>query len=223
MIRWAASHLEEANTRGNHLLTSKRIARWTAAVGVAVGLGLLPALGAAQATEYQATLSGSTAATGTFSASIDPITGAGTFTLTVPSITATSAAHIHAGGEGESGPVVVGLFAAEGGSADSINASGSFVAADLGGPYADDSLGFVAAANNGTLYINVHTAANPGGEIRGQVMAVEAMAVMAPTTGNAGLTAAHGSVSGSSVALLLALAVALVIGGRIFTTQARTR
>ena len=205
------------------MFTSTRLGRWTAAVAVALGLGLLPALSAAQATEYHADLSGSTAATGTFAATVDLATVEVTYTLTVPSIQATTQAHIHAGAEGESGPVVVPLFAAEGGSADSINVSGTFGAADLAGPYAGDPTGFVTAVNNGTLYVNIHTEAKPGGEIRGQIVAGPAMMMAPPSTGNAGLSAAQESASASTVALLIAAAVALVLGGRMLTADPRTR
>ena len=204
------------------MFTSTRLGRWTAAVAVALGLGLLPALSAAQATEYHADLSGSTAATGTFAATVDVATGTVTYTLTVPSIEATTQAHIHAGAEGESGPVVVPLFAAEGGSANSINVSGTFGVSDLVGPYEGDLVGFVTAVNNGTFYVNVHTEANPAGEIRGQIVTGAAMMPAAPSTGNAGLAAARESASASTVALLLAAAVVLVLGGRMLTGEPRT-
>ena len=203
--------------------TSTRLGRWTAAVVVALGLGLLPALSAAQATEYHADLSGSTAATGTFAATVDVAAGTVTYTLTVPSIQATTQAHIHAGAEGESGPVVVPLFAAEGGSANSINVSGTFGVADLVGPYEGDLIGFVTAVNDGTLYVNIHTEANPPGEIRGQIVTGAAMMMAPPSTGNAGLSAAQESASTSTVALLIVAAVALLVGGRMLTAEPRTR
>ena len=203
--------------------TSTRLGRWTAAVVVALGLGLLPALSAAQATEYHADLSGSTAATGTFAATVDVAAGTVTYTLTVPSIQATTQAHIHAGAEGESGPVIVPLFAAEGGSANSINVSGTFGVADLVGPYEGDLIGFVTAINDGTLYVNIHTEANPPGEIRGQIVTGAAMMMAPPSTGNAGLSAAQESASTSTVALLIVAAVALLVGGRMLTAEPRTR
>jgi hypothetical protein len=202
--------------------TSTRLGRWTAAAVVAFGFGLLPALTMAQATEYHADLSGSTAATGTFAATVDVATATVTYTLTVPSIQATTQAHIHAGAEGESGPVVVPLFAADG-SANSINVSGTFGVADLVGPYAGDLIGFVTAVNNGTLYVNVHTEANPAGEIRGQIVAGAAMQPAPPSTGNAGLSAAQESASAATVALLIVAAVALVLGGRMLTAEPPTR
>jgi hypothetical protein len=203
--------------------SSTRLTRWTAAAVVALALGLLPAITMAQATEYHANLSGSTAATGAFAATVDVATATVTYTLTVPTIEATTQAHIHAGAEGESGPVVVPLFAAEGASANSINVSGTFGVADLVGPYEGDLIGFVTAVNNGTLYVNVHTEANPAGEIRGQIVTGAAMTPPAPSTGNAGLSAAQASASTATVALLIAAAVALVLGGRTLTADPRTR
>ena len=200
-------------------MSIQRGARHIIAVALAV-LGLaVPALALAQASEYHAELSGSTSATGSFTISVDGETMA--YTLTVPSITATTQAHIHAGAASESGPVVVPLFAAEGGSASSIDASGSFGAADLGGPYAGDLSGFMAALNDGTLYVNVHTEANPAGEIRGQIVTGAAMMQVAPpASGNAGLAAAA-STPWSLATLLVAAAVALTLGGRVLTAERR--
>ena len=118
--------------------------------------------------------------------------------------------------------MVVPRFAADG-SANSSNVSGTFGLADLVGPYAGDLVGFITAVNNGTLYVNVHTEANPAGEIRGQILAGAAMQPAPPSTGNAGLSAAQGSASTAMVALLIASAVALVLGGRMLTAEPRTR
>jgi hypothetical protein len=45
-----------------------------------------------------------------------------------------------------------------------------------------DFAGAVAAIAAGTTYINIHTAANPGGEIRGQLAFAVAPAATAPPT-----------------------------------------
>ncbi len=66
-----------------------------------------------------------------------------------------TAAHIHKGAKGVNGPVYVGF------TASSSNAwSGAFIFPTT---TAADS------AVNGLMYFNAHTAANPGGEIRGQI------------------------------------------------------
>lgn len=92
------------------------------------------------------------------------------FALGVSNINAATAAHIHAGGPNEAGPVIILLF---GGpttgnaftgelSRGDITRSSTFTA-----PFTFDSL--LTRMRNGTAYVNVHTTANPGGEIRGQI------------------------------------------------------
>ncbi len=85
-------------------------------------------------------------------------------------------AHIHVGGAAVAGPVAVLLFDAEGTprtfTSTGVLAEGTFTVADLqagGGILTLDAL--EDAAEAGTLYVNVHTSANPGGEIRGQIEA----------------------------------------------------
>ena len=66
------------------------------------------------------------------------------------------AAHIHLGARGENGPVAIGLVK----TADnvwSVPAGAKFTEAQY------------AAFNAGRTYVNVHTPANKGGEIRGQL------------------------------------------------------
>ncbi len=78
------------------------------------------------------------------------------------------AAHLHLGAEGTNGPVVADF------SSDVRNRSIVTVitAEDVVGPLAGQSDPMLALLNElaaGNVYINLHTAANPGGEIRGQV------------------------------------------------------
>jgi hypothetical protein len=68
-----------------------------------------------------------------------------------------SAAHIHIGPAGSNGPVVIG-FASP--------ASPIEGAAQLTAPQ-------IAALLSGGLYVNVHSPAHPGGEVRGQIMTME--------------------------------------------------
>ena len=78
---------------------------------------------------------------------------------------APSAAHIHFGARGENGPVILPL--AEGPSPF----SGTLTRANLE-RVPDGPQTFAAAVREirqGDMYVNVHTAANPGGEIRGQL------------------------------------------------------
>jgi hypothetical protein len=96
-----------------------------------------------------------TAAFGSGSFTIDMGSGAiqGTvFTTNVPGV----AAHIHEGPVGIAAPIIVTLEDAGGG-------TWRVPASTMLTPSQVDSL------KNGNLYVNVHTAANPNGEIRGQI------------------------------------------------------
>lgn len=75
--------------------------------------------------------------------------------ITTSGVTAT-AAHIHMAGAGKNGPVVVPMVKS----------------GDSGWTFAPDAklnADQMKAFKAGDLYINVHSAANPGGEIRGQL------------------------------------------------------
>lgn len=68
-------------------------------------------------------------------------------------------AHFHLGSVGTSGGVVVGI--------PSMNIVGNVISGYLTGVDLQDS--FVHRLNEGAIYINIHTAANPNGEIRAQL------------------------------------------------------
>ena len=101
--------------------------------------------------------------------------GTGTFTLysdnsvayriDVSNIQNVTAAHIHEGGPGATGPVVVGFF---GGvfNGSGMLAEGTFNPSDVTGIAFDE---LITRMGTGTVYVNVHTQQNPGGEIRGQI------------------------------------------------------
>ncbi len=157
-----------------------RWGRWALRAAAFVGVAALamPMVVSAQTTPWRATLSGSnevpavnSTATGTFTADLNETAGTLTWSLSVPSITNATAAHIHTGAAGTNGGIVVNLFAAPAGSpASSINVSGTARATDVIGTLAGNFAGLVTALKAGTLYVNVHTTANPGGEIRGQIV-----------------------------------------------------
>ncbi len=111
-------------------------------------------------------------ASGTFTATITLHGTSGTLTwvlsfshLSGPA----TAAHVHIGAPGKSGPVVVPLC----GPCKSPN-KGSFTGAVAG------SSQLLNALLHGGAYVNVHTKLNPGGEIRGQVSATPGAASTAP-------------------------------------------
>ena len=157
------------------------MAGWRKAMaGLAVFLGvtaLAVPMVSAQTTPWRAALVGTnevppvtTTATGTFTATLDETAGTLAWTLVVPTITSATQAHIHSGATGVNGPIVVNLFAAPtSGPVSTINVSGTARAADVIGPLAGNFAGLVSAIKAGTAYVNVHTSANAGGEIRAQI------------------------------------------------------
>ena len=92
------------------------------------------------------------------------------FELAVSNINAATMAHIHAGTADVAGPVMVFLF---NGPTTRDGYSGILASAEITrasafqGAFNMDSV--LTRMRNGTAYVNVHTTANPGGEIRGQI------------------------------------------------------
>lgn len=142
---------------------------------------LLSAQAHAQTLTYTATLSGSNEA--------PPVaaTGAGGFATVTVNLTAqtiawvvdvynlpsgVTAGHIHAGGVGVAGPVVVNFVVPTSASND-FRISGSAGAADVVARAAQGVNTWedlVQALATGHAYVNVHSQVNPGGEIRGQLV-----------------------------------------------------
>lgn len=108
-----------------------------------------------------------TTATGTAQIVVFPTTVE--FLLSGSNITGITMAHIHTGATGVAGPVVVTLFlpGAPTAAVNGIFTSGTLSAANLPSGVTLESL--KALLLSGNAYINVHTTANPTGEIRGQV------------------------------------------------------
>ena len=115
---------------------------------------------------------GSSKATGRFQLQLDEAGSSLKFTLSAHGLVGAKAAHIHLGGAGTNGPVVAFLFS----SATAVNVNGqlskgTITAANLVGPLAGHPLAeLISDLRSGDTYTNVHTVANPGGEIRGQVV-----------------------------------------------------
>ena len=85
-------------------------------------------------------------------------------------------AHIHLAAEGVNGPIVVWLYPSVPppilipGRFDGVLMEGTITDANLVGPLAGHPLSdLVNAMMAGNTYVNVHTSANPGGHIRGQI------------------------------------------------------
>lgn len=94
------------------------------------------------------------------------------FELSVEELADVAAAHIHMGAAGEDGGVIVPLFngPAKTGPFTGILAEGTLTEADLAGDLQGMTIGdLIDVIEAGDAYVNVHTAAFPGGEIRGQV------------------------------------------------------
>lgn len=111
--------------------------------------------------------------TGLATLSIAPSQDSIDFTLTTYGLVDTVMAHIHIGPAGVNGPVAVFLFGPEpaGVNVDGILARGTIAEADLlptAGVFNGEMDTLLDHLRAGTAYVNVHTVANPGGEIRGQ-------------------------------------------------------
>ena len=137
---------------------SKKIMLATLALGAAIAFS-----GTAFAEKMKATLDGksevppnASAGTGTADIDYDPATKKLSWKLTYSGLSgAATAAHFHGPAEaGKNGGVAVAIP-----NATSSPAEGSAMLTDAQ----------AADLTAGKYYVNVHTAANPGGEIRGQV------------------------------------------------------
>jgi hypothetical protein len=128
----------------------------------------------AQEQKFAATLSGQEEVPPTNSQA----TGMADFTITgenaeysvnASNIQGVTAGHIHSGGQGENGPIVVTLFKNDS-PTNEVSETGSITVDKLEGPLAGKQLtDLVTAMRNGEIYVNIHTEQNPNGEIRGQI------------------------------------------------------
>jgi plastocyanin len=156
-----------------------------------------------------------TAANGQFNATV----GASSLTWAVQAYgVGITMGHIHLGAAGTNGPVIAFLFGPDAGGQNQINVSGTITEANFVGPMAGKEWSdFTAAMAAGQLYVNFHTKANPGGEIRSQIGGGAAPA--APATGNA-------QASGTSTLSWLAIAAGVLVvsgGGAVVYSRVRRR
>lgn len=92
------------------------------------------------------------------------------YEITVSDIENVVAAHIHCGTADVNGPVGVTLYDGEPVSGDGVLTEGTVSTPDEGNDCGWETIDDILAAMRGhRAYVNVHTEANPGGEIRGQI------------------------------------------------------
>jgi hypothetical protein len=94
------------------------------------------------------------------------------YTLNVTDIDHVIAAHIHMGKSTENGPIVVNLFipAKATGKVSGTLAQSSINSTSLIGPLKGKQMpDLISIIKNGQAYVNVHTAQNPPGEVRGTI------------------------------------------------------
>lgn len=91
------------------------------------------------------------------------------FQITGTNITGVTMAHIHNGAVGVAGPIFVTLYAPPSptGAVNGVIVSGSLTSTNL--PAGVTLAALKALLASGNAYVNVHTTANPGGEMRGQL------------------------------------------------------
>jgi len=125
----------------------------------------------ANLTAAQETPPTTSTATGYMSLAVNPTTGAVSGSVITAGITGTGA-HIHEAATGVSGSIIIPLTDA-GGGVWTVPAGATLTSSQL------------TSWQSGNLYVNVHTVANPAGEIRGQLN------LAAPTTLTATLAGAN--------------------------------
>jgi len=119
-------------------------------------------------------------------------------------ITAT-VAHIHLGAAGVAGGVIVPLTETPAGSGVWVVPAGQLLTADQ-----------VASFNAGDLYFNVHSSANPGGEIRGQILPATIKIGTATLSGSNEVPPVATSAQGTGILVVNSLTGQ--VGGNISTT-----
>jgi ribosomal protein L12E/L44/L45/RPP1/RPP2 len=93
------------------------------------------------------------------------------YSLALSNMTNTTSAHINMGAANENGKVIVTLYRSESPSGIEIESlAGNITADKLQGPLSGATLDeLIGTVNNGTAYVNVHSADFPNGEIRGML------------------------------------------------------
>ena len=133
-----------------------------------------------QTQDYDANLTGSmqvppitTNATGLAELELNDDGDEISYDIQVEDIEGATQAHIHQGSEGENGDVVVSLFNSTEPTDvnDGTLEDGDFTSEDFVGPLQGQNMSaLVELMDNAQAYVNVHTEANPDGEIRGTIV-----------------------------------------------------
>jgi hypothetical protein len=137
----------------------------------------------AQSMTFTANLSGGsenpgvvTGSAGTATVTWNATAGTGTYRVEVYNMpVGTTASHIHVGAAGVNGPVVIN-FTVPTGISNDYALTGTFGCSDVTVRAAqgiNSCEDFSQAIVLGNMYVNVHSTANPGGEIRGQLARVQ--------------------------------------------------
>lgn len=115
-----------------------------------------------------------TGSVGTSTVTWNTATKAGTYRVDVYNMpVGTTASHIHAGAAGVGGPVIINFTVPAGGISNDYALSGTFGCSDVTARAAqgiNSCEDFEQALLLNNTYVNVHSTANPGGEIRGQLI-----------------------------------------------------
>ena len=105
-----------------------------------------------------------------------PVNDSIKYRINITGISGATGAHIHSGQAGENGEVVADLLTSMKVNDVSygMTVRGNLSDSSLKGPMEGKTLeDLVAAMDSGETYVNIHTAQNPDGEIRGQIINTE--------------------------------------------------
>ena len=115
-----------------------------------------------------------TGSVGTSTVTWNTVTKTGTYRVDVYNMpVGTTASHIHTGAVGAGGPVIINFTVPAGGISNDYALSGTFSCTDVTVRAAqgiNSCEDFEQALLLNNTYVNVHSQANPGGEIRGQLI-----------------------------------------------------
>jgi len=150
----------------------KRIVTIALAASLVVAL---PGVALAAAEQFAATLSGdqenppvTTSASGSAKVTISDDEASITYEVTYSGLSGDLAAsHIHLGAVGENGGIMLPLAAGPSPMSGTLTSADFMATGDV-----TSYEGALDAIRDGRTYVNLHTAANPGGEIRGQLKTI---------------------------------------------------